>query len=419
VKLRALSKVLGSATLLALTALGSRALADDAPPVPAASATAPAPLPAPAAAATADPEKTDDQAAPPPALFSSNLPNEPPKTAAAPSPADKDKVVPKEPEKLRWADTQYFQQLGVTPNVVSPGSTQSPDPVVDTFLLFSPRFAINKDWQLRARITANYELTDNVNSSTTRKREFRFGDITTSIFYRGIPTVAGIKPLVGLNLGLPVSVESQARTMIVSPSLTLSLVKPIEHFLGGDLTLILTTSFAHPFYKYTTAGLENPAPYERQCASAADSSCGLQASGAANAANILSFLAVVSQEWGKWNPALAFLSSSQWVYNFKDVAGVQRLGDATSVRQTFYLAAWLDYNFNSWFTGEVGYQIFRNVLNGDGTYGNPLYDAYAGDMRVYLGINIGIDKLYQAISGTSEGGGVVRAKNDKKPLMTF
>ena len=430
-KLRALSKVLGSATLLALTAFASGALAEDAPPAPSASSSA-ATTPAPGAASTATDatdadkkdEAKDDQAAPPPdakpSLFTATLPNEPPKATGAPGPGDKDKVEPKkEKEKLRWADTQFFQQLGVTPNVFSPGSVQSPDPVVDTFLLFQPRFALNKDWQLRARLTANYEFTDNVNSGTTRKREFRFGDISTSIFYRGIPTVAGIKPLLGLNLGLPVSVESQARTMIVSPSLTLSLVKPIEHVLGGDLTLILTTSFAHPFYKYTTAGLENPAPYERQCASPGDSSCGLQSSGASNPANILSFIAVVSQEWGKLNPAVAFLSSSQWVYGFKDVPGVQRLGDATTTRQTFYLAAWIDYNFNSWFTGEVGYQIFRNVLNGDGKYGNPFYDAYAGDMRVYLGFNLGLDKLYEAISGQSDTGGVVRAKNEKKPMMTF
>lgn len=184
-------------------------------------------------------------------------------------------------------------------------------------------------------------------------------------------------------------------------------------------TLILTSSFAHPFYKFTTAGIENPPPYQRQCASPSDSSCGLQASGASNPANILSFLAIVSQEWGKWNPAFAFLSSSQWVYGFKDIPGVQRLGDASSTRQTFYLAAWVDYNANAWFTAEVGYQMFRNVLNGDGKYGNPIYDAYAGDMRVYAGFNLGLDKLYQAISGHEDEGGVVRVKNEKKPIMTF
>jgi hypothetical protein len=404
------SLLTGSAALLAASAVlacASVAFADDAPP--------PAPAPSTTASTDATPPTDDSQvvqAPRPTAMFTSTLPSDPVK--------DKDKVdAPKKKEPLRWADTQFFQQVGITPNVFSPGATQSPDVTVDTFLLFQPRFSITKEWQVRLRMTGNYEFTNNANSSTTRAREFRFGDAIPSLWFRGIPAFGGFKLTPNIGIGIPLSVESQARTMIVQPSIGLQLARPIEHFLGGDAMVILSSSFAHPFYRYTTPGVENPPAYQRQCASPADFSCGLQASGASNPANILSFVVSFVAEWGKFNPGLAFLSSSQWTYDFKDVQGVQRDPNRTNLRQSIYASAWIDYNWNSWFTTEVGYQIFRNVLNSDGTYGNPIYDAYNGDMRVYVGINVGLDKLYQTITGETEGGGVVRVQNERKATTTY
>lgn len=385
----------------------------------AAAADAPPADPPPAAAPTdatppADPNEPAVVAAPShPAIFTSTLTADPAK--------DKDKVdAPKKREPLRWANSQFFQQVGVTPNVLSPGATQSSDVTVDTFMLLQPRFSITKQWQVRLRLTGNYEFTNNANSSTTRAREFRFGDAIPSLWFSGIPAFAGFKLSPNIGLTIPLSVESQARTMIVSPSLGLQLAHPIEHFLGGEGIVIVSSSFAHPFYRYTTPGVENPPTYQRQCASPADFSCGLQASGASNPANILTFLAVISAEWGKVSPGIAVLSSSQWTYDFKDINGVARDPNRTNLRQTVYASAWVDYNWNSWFTTEVGYQIFRNVLNSDGTYGNPIYDAYNGDMRFYLGINVGLDKLYQTITGdTEEAAGVVRVHNDRKAISTY
>ncbi|CAN5470002.1 hypothetical protein BH09MYX1_BH09MYX1_49320 [soil metagenome] len=416
VRLRSLFS--GSAALLAVLAFAGASAAADAPPASTPVSTDPASTdPASTAPATTTPAADADAdavvAAPrPTAMFTSTLTADPSK--------DKDKVnAPKAAEPLRWADTQFFQQVGITPNVLSPGSTQSSDVTVDTYLLFQPRFTLTKEWQVRLRLTGTYEFTNNANSSTTREREFRFGDAVPSLWFRGIPAFAGFKLNANIGVGIPLSVESQARTMIVSPSVGLQLAKPIEHFLGGEAMLILNASFAHPFYRYTTAGVENAPGYQRQCASPADFSCGLQASGASNPANILSFVVAFVAEWGKFNPGLAFLSSSQWTYDFKDISGVQRDPSRTNLRQTMYASAWIDYNWNSWFTTEVGYQISRNVLNSDGTYGNPVYDAYNGDMRVYLGINVGLDKLYQSITGDAAGGGVVRTQNEKKAISTY
>ena len=90
-------------------------------------------------------------------------------------------------------------------------------------------------------------------------------------------------------------------------------------------------------------------------------------------------------------------------------------GGGSGTRQTHYFSTWLDYNFNSWFTGEVGYWLSRTTFNEAGKYGNPYWDRYQ-DMRVYLGASIQLDNLVKTIQGGSEGeAGVVRAKNSKQP----
>jgi hypothetical protein len=335
-------------------------------------------------------------------------------------PQDKDKPASEKPkEALRWAGTQFFQQFGVSPDVFAPGLVQTYAPVADTFMLFQPRFTITKDWQLRARITASVEFTDNANSSTTASRTIVFGDVTPSVVFRGIPTFGGIKMLVGAGLGLPTSPTSQARTLIVNPFANLVLDRKFEKAAGGDLELTLSSTFSHPLYRYTTAGLDSDPMYQPQCFGAGDVGCGLQSSGAANVENSLSFLLSVSQTWGKFNPGAFFLLSNQWAYQFSQLPGVTPEPNGnTNFRQSSYLNVFLDYNVTDWFTGEIGYQIQRTILNGDSKIGNPFWDPYQ-DMRVYLGFNIGIDALYEALQGKKEEAGILRTKSERRPYGVF
>ena len=83
-----------------------------------------------------------------------------------------------------------------------------------------------------------------------------------------------------------------------------------------------------------------------------------------------------------------------------------------------YFSAWLDYNWNAWFTTEVGYWMQRAALTADGKYGNPFFDRYQ-DMRVYLGASFQVDNLIKQLEGGSGEGGIVRAKNTKTPMWTF
>ena len=335
-------------------------------------------------------------------------------------PQDKDKPASEKPkEQLRWAGTQYFQQFGVSPDVFAPGLVQTYAPVADSFLLFQPRFLITKDWQLRARITANVEFTDNANSTTTSSRTIVFGDVTPSLVFRGIPTFAGIKMLTSIGAALPTSPASQARTLILNPFINLTFDRKFEKAAGGEFEVAVSSTFYHPFYRYTTAGLDSDPMYQPQCFGAGDVGCGLQSTGTANTENALSFLLTVSQTWGKWNPGAFFLLSNNWVYNFSQLPGVEPEPNGnTAFRQTSYFNIFLDYNATDWFTAEVGYQIFRTILDGESHIGNPFWDPYQ-DMRVYLGFNIGLDALYEALQGKKEEAGILRTKSERRPYGVF
>ena len=407
--------VLGSVAAL-LIAAPVLAQGDSPTPTPAADPDGVAPISAPSTTTTAEPTA-------PPAPKPSAQPTDATPAAAAPDSApavtlgtgsdltkkdeatkdDKKDEEKKEPA-TPIAGTSFFFQTGVSPNVFSPGMVQSPDVTVDSFALFQPRWRFNKFLQLRGRFAFNYEWTDNVNSSTTRKREPRFTDSIVSLAVGGIPDLAKIKTLVLLNLGIPTSPESQARTMYVSPGVGVSFARAFEHVLGGSVALGLSVSYSHPFYHYTTAGTENPTPYQFSCFNAGgDASCNGQVSATANTANSVVALANIGGEWGRFEPSVFFLLSNGWAYTFQNQPGVARLPDSTHFRQATFFGAELDYKLTGWLSAGVGYQMFRaSILDNDGKIGNPFYSIYQDSMRIYLGTSIDIDKLYLGLSGQSE-----------------
>lgn len=344
-------------------------------------------------------------------------------TAAGTSPALKDQtspddpspVVPPTPKARPFAGTQVFLQTSMYTGTVFKQQQQNYNPTVDQSVFLQPRFALNRDFQLRGRLVFTYEFTDS--DTTATKREPRFSDTSVQLVYRGIPDFKGIKPIVGVQLGVPTSSESRARSMYLAPGLTAQLAKTFEHVLGGEVSLLTGAVYTHPLYQYTTAGTRGETPYPFQCYGAS-SSCDGQLTGIANASDTLSFTGLIAGEWGKWSPALFFLSAHQWAYTFSDVSGVGRLGDRTNVRQSTYFSAWVDYHVNAWLTAEVGYFMQRNVLSESGKYGNPFFDRYQ-DTRVYLGANFNIDSFIQTVVEKGEAdAGIIRAKNNRGPSLT-
>ncbi len=364
---------------------------------------------------------TTTQEAPPAAVEASGSDDEVPSIFTSSYTPEKDKASAKKPTaKLRWAGTSYFQQFGVSPEIVAPGLVQTYAPIADTFVAFQPRFSLTKNWQLRARLTATYEFTDNANSSTTRSRTLALGDFLPELDYKGIPTFAGIKTIAAIGFGLPTSAASQARTLITTPFAKLTFDRSFEKVLGGELEVIVSGTYSHPIYHYTTAQLSDQPQYQAACfGGGSDTSCGNQASGAANVENSLTAALIVTQKWGKFTPTLIYFLINQWAYGLPTLPGVQpEPNGSTNFRQSSYFNAALDYDVNGWLTAEVGYQIYRTILNGSSNIGNPFFDAYQ-DMRVYLGVNIALDALYEAIQGKKDDEGILRTKNERRSSTTF
>jgi hypothetical protein len=336
----------------------------------------------------------------------------------------------KKPKPRPFAGTQLYNQNSMTTGTVFAGQQQDYNPTIDSSLWLLPRYAINDAFQLRGRLIVFYEYTNS--DTTTYRNEPTLSDTGLSLFYRKIPEIpgVGIKPMVGVNVALPTSKLSRARTLYFTPGATLQLSKGIEHVLGGELMFLSSVIYSHPIYAQRQPGTVDPRDIQTlRCGGGGG--CGDLLSGTLNPSDALSYTFLVSGEWGKFSPALYYLGASQWAYTPKDVnesdivaggnntpvTSAQPQGP-TSVRQTHYFSAWLDYNFNSWFTGEVGYWNSRSALTEAGTRGNIFWDRYQ-DTRVYLGMNINIDNLLKMLEGGETDAGIVRAHNTKTPMFRF
>lgn len=176
-------------------------------------------------------------------------------------------------------------------------------------------------------------------------------------------------------------------------------------------------SYQHQFFGWTTPGLDDEFPYQRQCGSALGSdatsgvvgTCGGQSSGVYNVPDVLSWSAVLLGSWGDWSPGMVFTMIHN--FPFKPEGGFEvsdAVVDPNGVRVSTSFSAWMDYLVQPWLTAELGYSFLQRALNGKSNFGNPLYNRY-GDSRLYLGINIGLEQLYGVIIGADAGaGGVVR-----------
>ena len=328
------------------------------------------------------------------------------------------------PKPRPWAGTQIFATTSMTTATVFKGQQQYSNPTVDSSLWLQPRYALSDAFQLRGLLVFSYEYT-NADDTQTRN-EPRFSDTTLSLFYRKIPMLpGGIKPAIAVSTGLPTSPESRARTVIFTPGATLQLVKPIEHVLGGEVDIIASGVYSHPFYRNTTGEIRGQRPYAFQCVGGG-TSCQDQLSGTFNVSDSVGYSLLISGEWGKWSPALFYRGTSQWAYSGSNVKNPVDGTDVSSpagfepktIRQRSYFSAWLDYNANAWLTAEVGYWLDRTTLAEDGTRGNPFFDRYQ-DMRVYLGASFNIDNIMKQLEGGPAEAGIVRAKNTRTPIGQF
>ncbi len=332
----------------------------------------------------------------------------------------------KKPAPRPFAGSSLFIQNSMSTGTVFRGQTQDYNPTVESSFWFLPRYAINDAFQLRGRLIMSYEWTNS--DSTTYRNEPMLGDATLQLFYRKLPKLPlGIIPAVALNAGFPTSKLSRARTMVFTPGATAQFVKPLPPVLGSDGGMILASAiYSHPLYSSRNPEVVDPRP-AGAFTCVGGNGCSDLLSGTMNPSDTLSYAFLVEMEWGHFAPALYYLGGSQWTYSPREIpnpvdgtpVGRPDGVEPTSVRQTHYFSAWVDYNVNNWLTAEVGYIHTTNAITGGGQRSNPIYNPY-GDSRVYLGASFQLDNLVKAIQGGDHGeAGVVRAKNTKQPMWNF
>lgn len=324
--------------------------------------------------------------------------------SAAPAPAP---AAPSAP--LFWRQSVLNVTVSANLNSFAPALQLTRNQTVDMSISLRPRFTISRMFQVRAGLDLRYEFT---NSDTTATiNEPAFGDPFVDLWVTGIPAVGPVKFWVAPRLQFPVSPQSRAATTVLTTGLVVQAAAGIEHFLGGDLTLVAQGIYTHSFNQYTTP--ETRTEFTPNCfGGPGDTGCANQLSGISNVADVLSWAFIVAPSWGIISPGLFFRMTHAFPYSVSSLDGLSNTGAAPSrVRQSTFFAGWVDINATPWFSFEVGYSMGRNLLRADGTIGNPIWDE-SQDMRLYVSTVFTLDRLYQAIRGNDRSNsGVIRTQN--------
>lgn len=273
-------------------------------------------------------------------------------------------------------------------NLFVPSLQLTQNPTVVSTILIAPQYEPSPAWRFRARVGIDYEWTND--DATLHPHQAVVSDALLDAVYRGIPDLlGGIQLKVGVLVALPLSQISQARTMLFAPGALADLGHVFDGVLDGKVTIDAIGAYQHPFYRYTTAQLETPPAYAAQCFGGG-ASCIDQASGAANVRDVLAWTLLLGGEWGRVNPGLLFRMSHEFTYRFQALPGVAPGVDPPGVRMSTLASAFVDVRLVTWLSAEVGYAMARNLIDGDGKYGNPFFDRYQ-DMRLYLGANLSLE----------------------------
>ncbi len=297
----------------------------------------------------------------------------------------------------RWADSQLSMGSSANASLFDRSYFVSGDAVAswDFGASISPRFRVHRVLQLRAWWGFNMEVS-NAYADTT-ERGGSLGDPSLSLWFDGIPAVGGLHVALSASLTAPVSTLSRASTMILAPGL-LAQAHWEARVPGGTFHAIARVGWLHPFYEYSTAGVRGDRPYHLSCVGGG-TSCTNQLSSRTNVHDQLAWSVTLAPAWGAWSPGVSFAMFHQWAFEATVMVRPWDTPGVDSHTRTYTdFATWLDLSPNAWLTLEAGYSLTRNLLDGDGTLGNPFYARYQ-DWRVYLSANVVIDRLVDVIRG--------------------
>jgi len=340
--------------------------------------------------------------------------------AAAATPGSKDQPAPaaapkKEEAPNPWAGSSLYTTFSFPTSGIFRGQDQSPDNTLNYFVRVAPRYTINKNWQIRGNLGGTVDVVESLNTNTVYSHEFVWNDPSFQFFYTGLEKLpGGIKLVGGPTLRLPLSKASFAQTLLFSPGVTAQFSKMFES-MGGQTMLVWSLGYQRPVYMSQTPTTDLPYPRATYTGPQSAGTTDDQFTSAVNVRDSFSFIGFGVQTWGKWEPGFFLFVNGQLPYGLKDLGLRQDNVNAWRARTSTYFGLFLDYEVNDWFIPEVGYQMFRSVLDADGTYGNPFFGQYQ-DTQVYVGANIQLNVLWKEIKGEDVEGGVVRAA--RKPVGT-
>lgn len=293
----------------------------------------------------------------------------------------------------RFAGSVLVGQLSANLNVFDASLQLMQNPTVDSALLLLPRYKV-ADWlSLRGRFSIAYEFTDE--DSSTYAHEAQLADGMVGAMFTGIPELFGVKSAVGAQVVLPFSKASRGKTLYFSPGLVAEVGREVKDVAGGTLAFKASGVYSRPVWGSVTPRVLDEPVYAPHCFGGVGE-CSDQLSGAANVRDALSWTLVGSGTWGKVSATLAFNVVHQFPYQFSDLPGVTRDATRPDVRNLTSASLAIGYEVTEWVGAELSYSMTRNLIEGDGTWGNPIYDRNQ-DMRLGLGASLDLERFYRAL----------------------
>lgn len=266
-----------------------------------------------------------------------------------------------------------------------------------------PRVWLGRGFQLRGALSFTHPLSSD--EGTTVRAETRVQDPSVALWFHGIPSFGNFHPAVAVGLVFPLSEESRARTLLFATDVVARLAW-WRRVSSVTLFARASAGWEHRLYEYTTAGVRTPATLRPSCfGSGSGGSCSDQLSGVAAVTDYLWWSLAFAPRWRHFSPGVSFELDMGIPASF---ASVTTLHSAPSNRYFSTFSTWLEFIPTPPLSVILSYTLSREVLDADGTYGNPFWAPFQQPV-VALTVAVRVDELVAVARGEPAGpGGVVR-----------
>jgi hypothetical protein len=290
----------------------------------------------------------------------------------------------------------------VSPETIDAQAQLSPIPSYQWWFSFRPRFYFTPKLSIRARLDLTVEWLNAVD--TTLVREPTIGDLWVDVAYN-LPTALKdrLASTIALRSIWGTSKESMGQTMVAKLGVSIGEVLTLPLKKGGTFELSLGMYALHAFDQSSTPQAVNGKSFG--CTSSADElpvTCG-QYSGLENVQWSLTALPSIKYSpHPQWSIQLTYAVLDSWAAqtaNATDANGrpIPRSANDTRFRQSGWFLASVDYDPKDWLEFSLGYYCLRPILDPDGKYGNPFWEA-GGTSRIFLTTTFNLDKVGESIA---------------------